>query len=149
MHADAYEAYGSRVDRANTNDYATATAWTSVGCVTNITPPSETATNTEVPLCLNGDSRRKQYKPGSIDPGEFTFTGNYEAGDIDALDDVGDVGAWRIVMGDSGKGLALNGHVSGRQVGELNADSFVQITYTIKVSGEIDEVVVADAESSL
>ena len=148
MQEDAYEAYGSDVEMGAGTDAATETNWTSVGCVTRVVPPNETMTNAEVPKCLNAESRAKKFKPGSYDPGDFSYTGNYEEDDLENAPQMGDVGCWRIILGDSGDAVGMNGHISGRQIGELNADNTIDITFTVKVSGELIPLTVASSSGA-
>lgn len=137
----AFQTYGSDVKKGNTNDYATATAWTSVGCVIAVTPPNPSVNNVEVPLCLNSASRVKQNIPGSVNPGEASYTILFAAGDIDtAVGLLGSEGAWKIVLGNSNKSWVFNGYFAGFSVPELTENGFIQLTANIVVSGTSDEV---------
>ncbi len=136
-----FETFGSDLYKGNTTDYATASTWTSVGCVTSITPPSSTVNDVEVPVCLNAASRAKTYLAGAYDPGECSYTIVFASTDIDTCNGLlGVSGSWKIKLGTSGKALAFNGHFKSFGLPELTEQGFIQVNCTIKVSGTIDEV---------
>lgn len=137
----AIASFGSDLKKGNTADYSTVTAWTSVGCITEINPPSATVDDIAVPVCVNATSRAKTYLPGGYDPGEASYTILFEDGDVDdAIAALGVTGAWLIKLGTSGKALVFNGYFKGFSLPTLTEEGFISLSCTLKISGDMDEI---------
>lgn len=137
----AYQGFGSDLEKGDTLDYGTSTSWTSVGCITEVSVSGSTVEDINVPLCLNAASRAKETLPGGYDPGDVQYTILFAAGDIqDAINALGDFGAWRIKLSNSGRYFAFNGFFKQYSIPQITENGFVSVQCTIKISGEPAEV---------
>ena len=125
----AYEAFGTDLEKGNTADYLTASSWVSVGCLSDLTLPTLTVEDNELPVCLNADSREKQFVPGVIDISDVSWSLMFAEGDFDDMQALlAQYGSWRAKLGSSTSYLCFNGYFKTVGIPQITQDGFIQLT---------------------